>query len=232
MQLSLLLSFLPVLALAAPAPVLQPRAGTPIPGRYIVRMKNQGLKLALDTALGLLEKEPAHVYNFGNFGGFAAEINDDILKLLQLLPSVQYIEQDAVVKANLGEIDNIEKRAYTVQTSSPWGLGRISRQTKGSTSYTYDTTAGANTCVYVIDTGIYTAHPEFEGRATFLANYAGDGSNTDGNGHGTHCAGTVGSKTYGVAKKAKIFAVKVLDASGSVCLTAHLHHVSGLIANF
>jgi subtilisin family serine protease len=52
--------------------------------------------------------------------------------------------------------------------------------------------------------------------ATFLANYAGDGQNTDGNGHGTHVAGTIGSKTYGVAKKTKLFAVKVLDASGSV----------------
>lgn len=63
-----------------------------------------------------------------------------------------------------------------------------------------------------------TSHfsPEFEGRATFLANFAGDGDNTDGNGHGTHCAGTVGSKTYGVAKKTKLYAVKVLDASGSV----------------
>jgi hypothetical protein len=56
----------------------------------------------------------------------------------------------------------------------------------------------------------------FSGRATFLANFAGDGDNTDGNGHGTHCAGTVGSKTYGVAKKTKLYAVKVLDASGSV----------------
>jgi subtilisin family serine protease len=50
--------------------------------------------------------------------------------------------------------------------------------------------------------------------ATFLANYAGDGSNTDGNGHGTHCSGIIGSKTYGVAKKAKLFGIKVLDASG------------------
>lgn len=37
----------------------------------------------------------------------------------------------------------------------------------------------------------------------------------DGEGHGTHTAGTVGSKTYGVAKKAKLFAVKVLDSGGS-----------------
>ncbi|KAJ8118782.1 hypothetical protein OPT61_g311 [Boeremia exigua] len=218
MQLSLLLSLLPVLALAAPAPVIQPRAGTPIPGRYIVRLKNQGLQLILESALKLLKKEPAHVYKFGNFGGFAAELSDDVVQLLQNLPGVEYIEQDAVVTANLGvadDIDDIEKRAYVTQSSSTWGLGRISHQNKGTTTYTYDSTAGENTCVYVIDTGIYTAHPEFEGRATFLANFAGDGSNTDGNGHGTHCAGTVGSKTYGVAKKTKLFAVKVLDAAGS-----------------
>jgi subtilisin family serine protease len=48
-----------------------------------------------------------------------------------------------------------------------------------------------------------------------VANYAGDGNNNDGNGHGTHCAGTVGSKTYGVAKKTNLYAVKVLNASGS-----------------
>jgi hypothetical protein len=72
--------------------------------------------------------------------------------------------------------------------------------------------------VYVIDTGIAINHPEFEGRATFAANFAGDGTNTDDNGHGTHCAGTVGSKTYGVAKNTKLFAVKVLNAFGVVRL--------------
>jgi len=215
MQLSLLLSLLPALALAAPAPIIQPRAGSPIPGRYIVRLKNENLQTALENALKLLPKDPAHVYQFEGFSGFAAEINDNVVKLLQALPGVSYIEQDAVIKANLGEIENVEKRAYTTQSSATWGLGRISHQSPGTSSYTYDSTAGSGTCVYVIDTGIYTAHPEFEGRASFLANFAGDGQNSDGNGHGTHCAGTVGSKTYGVAKKAKLFAVKVLDASGS-----------------
>ena len=219
MQLSLLLSLLPALALAAPAPIIQPRAGSPIPGRYIVRLKNENLQTALENALKLLPKDPAHVYQFEGFSGFAAEINDNVVKLLQALPGVSYIEQDAVIKANLGEIENVEKRAYTTQSSATWGLGRISHQSPGTSSYTYDSTAGSGTCVYVIDTGIYTAHPEFEGRASFLANFAGDGQNSDGNGHGTHCAGTVGSKTYGVAKKAKLFAVKVLDASGSVCLS-------------
>jgi subtilisin family serine protease len=56
---------------------------------------------------------------------------------------------------------------------------------------------------------------EFEGRAKFLKNFAGDGQDSDGNGHGTHVSGTIGSKTYGVAKKTSIFGVKVLDAQGS-----------------
>lgn len=220
MQLSLLLALLP-LALALPAPVAEPaplivpRAGSPIPGRYIVKMKNENLENLINTALALLKKDPAHVYKFGGFGGFAADIADDIVELLRRLPGVDYIEQDAIVKANLGTVEHLEKKAYVTQSSSTWGLARISHVALGSSSYTYDDSAGANTCAYVIDTGISTTHPEFEGRATFLANYAGDGSNTDGNGHGTHVAGTIGSKTYGVAKKTKLYAVKVLDASGS-----------------
>jgi subtilisin family serine protease len=34
----------------------------------------------------------------------------------------------------------------------------------GSTTYTYDDSAGEGTCSYVIDTGIEIDHPEFEGR--------------------------------------------------------------------
>ena len=37
----------------------------------------------------------------------------------------------------------------------------------------------------------------------------------DGNGHGTHCAGTIASRKYGVAKKAQVIAVKVLGTNGS-----------------
>jgi subtilisin family serine protease len=85
------------------------------------------------------------------------------------------------VKANLGEI-HLDKRTYITQASATWGLTRISHQYRGMTTYVYDNSAGAGTCAYVIDTGISTTHPEFEGRATFLANFAGDGSNTDGNG--------------------------------------------------
>lgn len=65
----------------------------------------------------------------------------------------------------------------------------------------------------ILAKGIYTPHRDFGGRATFGANFA-DNSNTDGNGHGTHVAGTVGSSTYGVAKRTSLIAVKVLDSNG------------------
>jgi hypothetical protein len=87
MKLSLLLSLLP-LVLAAPAPMVVPRAGSPIPGRYIVKMKNQDLQQLIDTALKLLKKDPAHVYSFGNFGGFAADMADDMVELMRNLPGV------------------------------------------------------------------------------------------------------------------------------------------------
>lgn len=220
-SLSLLAALAPF-AIAAPianeeiAPLLAPRAGSAIPGKYIVKFKNDAVQNIVDRALAFLNRDPDQVFQIGNWRGIAGEISDDIVEILRRLPGVEYIEQDAIVKASWAEEGALqfEKKAYTTQTGAPWGLGRISRKARGSTSYTYDTSAGAGTCVYVIDTGIYAAHSDFEGRATAVANYA-TGSNTDGNGHGTHCAGTVGGKTYGVAKKTKLLGIRVLGADGS-----------------
>lgn len=53
---------------------------------------------------------------------------------------------------------------------------------------------------------------EFQGRAKQIKTFVGD--NKDHYGHGTHVAGIVGSKTYGVAKKTKLFGIKVLDNTG------------------
>jgi subtilisin family serine protease len=104
------------------------------------------------------------------------------------------------------------------QSNSTWGLSRLSHRAKGASDYTYayDASAGAGTCAYIIDTGIYLDHEDFEGRATLVKNYDKvDGVDTDVYGHGTHVAGTIGSKTYGVAKKAKLFAMKVCNQNGS-----------------
>jgi subtilisin family serine protease len=68
-------------------------------------------------------------------------------------------------------------------------------------------------CAYIIDTGVYAAHPDFQGRAQQIKSYTG--VNSDDNGHGTHVAGTIGSKTYGVAKNVQIYAIKALNSGGS-----------------
>jgi subtilisin family serine protease len=104
--------------------------------------------------------------------------------------------------------------SYITQYDAPWGLGRIAHRENNNTDYIYHKSAGEGTCSYVVDTGVYAEHPEFEGRAELIKSFVTD-ANTDDNGHGTHVSGTIGSKSYGVAKKTKIFGVKVLDSGGS-----------------
>jgi hypothetical protein len=74
--------------------------------------------------------------------------------------------------------------AITSQTGSTWGLGRISQRNYAANTYYYDTTAGAGTYGYVIDSGININHKEFGGRASLGENFVG-GSHIDDAGHGT-----------------------------------------------
>ncbi|MFG2987308.1 S8 family peptidase [Streptomyces sp. NPDC048258] len=105
----------------------------------------------------------------------------------------------------------------TTQTGAPWGLARIShREPVGSGPWQYTFNGdGAGVTVYVLDSGIDLKHREFEGRAAWLGNVTGDDIGRDCNGRGTHLAGTVGAKTYGVAKKASLRAVKVAGCDGA-----------------
>jgi subtilisin family serine protease len=67
---------------------------------------------------------------------------------------------------------------------------------------------------YVIDGGVRVTHNEFGGRAKAAwTNWKGN--NKDDDGHGTHVAGTIAGKTYGVAKKANILALKVFNGDES-----------------
>lgn len=81
--------------------------------------------------------------------------------------------------------------------------------------YLYNPKGGEGVDVYVIDTGIHVTHVEFEGRASWGNTVPNDDVDEDGNGHGTHCAGTIASRKYGVAKAANVIAVKVLGSNGS-----------------
>lgn len=100
-------------------------------------------------------------------------------------------------------------------------------------TYSYHESAGKGVCAYVVDTGIDDKHPvsrlvpiptgdqvlivhgqDFEGRAKQIKSFVKD-SEIDDNGHGTHCAGTVGSKTWGIAKHVQLYGIKVLASNGS-----------------
>jgi subtilisin family serine protease len=73
------------------------------------------------------------------------------------------------------------------QTGSPWGLDRVDQRTSRDGRYSWERD-GSNVDVYIIDTGIYWQHTDFDGRASFGADFVNEGD-TDGNGHGTHVAG-------------------------------------------
>jgi hypothetical protein len=137
-----------------------------------------------------------------------------------------YVEKEQVYRTqeksyNLGENMVEELKFLTFESSIPWHLGRISKRNLPlDSNYKYNDKGSClknkeiEVDTYVIDTGIDVEHPEFEGRATWLANFV-DSENRDCHSHGTHCAGLVGSKTYGVCKDARLFAIKVLDCDGS-----------------
>ncbi|MFF3398083.1 S8 family peptidase [Streptomyces sp. NPDC002659] len=136
--------------------------------------------------------------------GFSATMSGEKAAKLAADPRVAYVEQNATVRLN------------DTQANPTWGIDRIDqRDLPLSKSYTYKTTA-SNVNAYIIDTGIRTSHSEFGGRASVGTDTVGGGQNgQDCNGHGTHVAGTVGGRTYGVAKAVKLIAVRVLNCQGS-----------------
>ncbi|WEW55493.1 hypothetical protein PRK78_000924 [Emydomyces testavorans] len=134
---------------------------------------------------------------------------------LKYIYNVDYVEPDRVVKAFVEP----KPAALVTQSNAPsWGLGRVSHKRNGSRDYVYEDKAGEGITIYGVDTGIDATHPDFEGRVTWGTNVV-DGRENDGHGHGTHTAGTFASKTYGIAKKAKIVAVKVLNSQGQGTLS-------------
>lgn len=98
-----------------------------------------------------------------------------------------------------------------------WGIDRVDQHDLPlDKSYTWPDSAGDGVTVYVIDTGIRISHKDFGGRAAYGWDFVGNDKYAgDGNGHGTHVAGTVAGTRYGVAKQAEVVAVRVLDNAGS-----------------
>jgi subtilisin family serine protease len=183
--------------------------GKPIEGSYLITLKGN-TRTTLEAHVKSVEElftersgnnKIETVFNhIGN--SYHAKLSQSVVEKVRNLPEVDFVEQDSEIKL------------HAVQEGAPWGLARVSQRTfTNKSTYTYNGD-GSGVTVYVIDTGILTTHPEFGGRARFGARFAGN-NDLDEHGHGTHCAGTIGSKSYGVSKNVNLVAVKVFDGSGS-----------------
>ncbi|KAH9965429.1 peptidase S8/S53 domain-containing protein [Russula dissimulans] len=185
---------------------------------YIVMLKKDLPLAALDNHFNFVQTAHAedpnldddagirHVYD-GHIKGYAGKFTESVLERIREMPEVEFVERDQIVKTQ------------DKQVSAPWGLARISHRQKLTfgtfTKYEYDHSGGEGVDVYIIDTGIYVDHEEFEGRASWGKTVPFGDVDEDKNGHGTHCAGTIASRKYGVAKSARVIAVKVLGSDGS-----------------
>jgi serine protease len=144
-------------------------------------------------------------------------------------PQVAFVEKDQIISINASQSDPV------------WGLDRIDQvERSGDDVYQYPDSAGEGVNAYVIDTGIRVSHEEFEGRAVHGYDAVDDDSDaSDCNGHGTHVAGSIGGKKYGVAKKVKLHGVRVLDCRGSGSISGVIagvewvtnNHVKPAVAN-
>ncbi|MEV6260772.1 S8 family peptidase [Streptomyces sp. NPDC051784] len=178
-------------------------AATAVPGSYIVMLDEKADKADLAEEYGgKLRRSYSSAVN-----GFSADgLSETEAKRLAADPAV-----DKVVQNKKFHID------ATQDNPPSWGLDRIDQAgTAGDGAYTYPDSAGGDVTAYVIDTGVRVTHKDFEGRAASGFDAVdNDDDADDGNGHGTHVAGTIAGASHGVAKKAKIVAVRVLDDAGS-----------------
>jgi subtilisin family serine protease len=171
-----------------------------IPGRFIVVL-NQSFdpaQVASDHAA-----IPLHVYRVAS-RGFAARLSEGQVNALRSDRRVNNVVPDRKVTTTAKPVSG----GGTAE-AIPTGIKRIDAEG----------VSGSNAIVAIIDTGIDLDHPDLNVSATCrFSAYAGGPD--DGNGHGTHVAGTVGAianttGVRGVAPGATLCPIRVLDSSGS-----------------
>jgi subtilisin family serine protease len=203
------LGLLPSMVMAVPAHAV-PEAE----GRYVVLL-NPG-----EPSLGATAKALVGSAAAGTDDTFTAEMTANDARLLAADPAVGAVEPDRLISTS------------AVQRNPVWGLDRIDQVVnKPSGTYT-PMDDGSSVHAYVIDTGIRIGHSQFGGRASYGRDFADDDSvASDCNGHGTHVAGTIGGRTYGVAKQVKLVAVRVMDCKGSGYLSDIIDGVDWVTAH-
>jgi subtilisin family serine protease len=205
-----------MLVMARPAVAANPHA---LPDQYIVVFKDtvadpagKARGLAAQHGLTLLQTY-SHALK-----GFAAVVPPARLARLQADPDVAYINQDQVV---------------TIDTQTlPTGINRIDGELSSTVSG--NGSGSVDVDVAVIDTGIDLDHPDLN--VVGGKNCSTGRRYDDGNGHGTHVAGTIAAKddnqgVVGVAPNARLWAVRVLNNAGSGSWSSVICGVDWVTAN-
>lgn len=137
------------------------------------------------------------------FPGEVVQMSATRAAAVRAMPGVASVEPDRKVSM------------WGVQGNPPAGLDRVDQRTPRATrSYTSHYT-GQGVKVYVVDTGLNLSHRDFSGRISPGPNFVNPGSApSDCQGHGTHVAGIAAGSQYGVAKRATVVPIKVLDCQG------------------
>lgn len=178
---------------------------------YIVQMQQGASTLAMFRHFeshGIASSDLMHEYNINNgeFVGYAFKGSENQRLSIAEDPSVLLVEENQEVRALCTEQQQ-PAGLYGLATVTNFGNGRVSR---------IDANYGRGVSAYILDTGVLYSHNEFPntGSNCFSA-INNEACGTDRNGHGTHVAGTVAGRTYGVAPAATLIDVKVLSGSGS-----------------
>jgi len=197
--------FLLVISFTIPYQSFADNDAEKLQGRYIVVLKDDPSidPQAISEHVKGKGAEILHVYKHA-IKGFAIKVpNEQALEGIKNNPQVSYVEQDQIVQAF----------AQTV----PTGINRMDADL--SSTLSGDGIGSVNVDIAVIDTGIDLTHPDL--RVWNQVTYVWFTSNgNDDNGHGTHVAGIAAAYdnsagVVGVAPGARLWAVKVLDYTGS-----------------
>lgn len=186
-----------------------------VPGEYIAVLKTAAVAEAHEAVAAKFGGKKMAIG--ARFRAVHVQAEEEGLQALLAHPEVDYVERNQIARAIA--VGNLTRKiSCTAVQGEPlsWGQKRVTAESAADVAaeFAHNPTWGSGVNVYVLDTGVRITHEEFGGKAVWGANFAG-GADQDANGHGTHCAGTIGGKTYGVAKGSKIIAVKVLSDSGS-----------------